>query len=376
MNDVKFVLIKGIANFKAVHKCLLAKGHEVEVVDFNSDDILAAVKKKSSVLIAFFLDNSLLQLTRQAGSPIVAWLSDKTAAANADPEGIDHSKFHIFSLDPKDVGIFKAKGFNATLLPCNSGLDGIEMPTPEITEEDKEKYSCDVSFIGQSITFHHNPYIQFIVNFSNMNKHLDAVMNEQVENFAKNIQKDAYEKGDLEIFSIQYMHNFLDMLDRRDLDFALGVEASSRLRKKLVSALDGLNVKVFGDDAWKQLGLKTVKFLDETSYWNETPKVYKLSKINLNISKTFFTGVIQRVYDIIYCGGFCLTDYREDAAKRFEIGKEIETFSSEKEMVEKVRYYLEHDNERKEIAERGHARLMNEHRVGHRVDEVLRQISL
>jgi spore maturation protein CgeB len=168
----------------------------------------------------------------------------------------------------------------------------------------------------------------------------------------------------------------MQLLEARDLDFALGVEASGRIRRRLVSLVSaGCMVKVFGDQYWRQIEAGFLKVHGATDYWTETPKVYKLSKINLNISKIFFTGTVQRVFDIIYCGGFCLTDYRDDLKNWFEPGKEIETYENENEFTEKVRYYLDHENERKEIQERGRRRLLKEHRVSHRIDALLKNVA-
>jgi spore maturation protein CgeB len=48
-----------------------------------------------------------------------------------------------------------------------------------------------------------------------------------------------------------------------------------------------------------------------------------------------------------------LTDHYEKIAELFEIGKEIETYSSGKELKEKVEYYLSHEEERIKIVAAG-----------------------
>jgi spore maturation protein CgeB len=371
--DVQIVLIKGIANFRAVKAGFEEKGYDVKVIKYNLEEIAAVTAQRPSVLICFFFDNTILKLTRHINCPVVSWLSDKINVKNVDGSAGDMSRFFVFSMDPADVEGFRQKGINARLLPCNSGLDPMNLP--DITDEEREKYGCDVSFVGESMTIKHNPYFQFILNFSNLVKHMDDVINAQAAGFTKNILTKTYEQGDLKKFSSRHIVEYVKLLDDRDLDFALGCEASGRIRKRLLSLLSpAFKVKVFGDDHWRQIEIGFLKAHPATDYWTETPKVYKLSKVNLNISKTFFAGTVQRVFDIVYCGGFCLTDYRDDVNKWFEPGKEIETYSDENEFVEKVRYYLEHENERKDIQERGHKRLLNEHRVGQRIDTVMESI--
>ncbi len=366
-------MLKGISNFKAIHSSLVEKGESVEIVNPDIAEIVNASKGDNCIIISFSFDNFVLEMARNVDCPVVSWLSDKITVANADFSGIDKSRYYVFSLDPKDVEDLLNSGVKAWLLPSSSGLDG-DAPPP-LKEGDAQMYGSDISFVGQSITVKHNPHLQFLLNFSNMSRHLNGVIEKQANDFSCNILKEAYDSGDLNSFSLQYMLDYIHMLDIRDLDFALGCEASSRLRKRLVSKLDGFDVKVYGDSHWENVNKGTIKVHKEISYRKETPKVYNLSKINLNITKTFFKGTIQRVYDIIYCGGFCLTDYREDIEKRFKPGKEIETYRSENELVDKARYYLEHDNEREDIREGGYKRLQKEHRVGHRLDKVMKIIS-
>lgn len=52
-------------------------------------------------------------------------------------------------------------------------------------------------------------------------------------------------------------------------------------------------------------------------------------------------------------GGFVLTNFQPEIAENFVIGEHLETFVNEKELLEKIAYYLEHEEERAEIARAG-----------------------
>lgn len=375
MKRERFLLIKGIANYKAVRSALTEMGHEIQEEDFDPEKLSSAVAAtRPSAVFAFFISAPLLRAAASFPCPLIVWLSDKTTVKNIDAAGADLSRCFVFSLDPADVDEFNRRGFRASLLPCNSGLDGA--PLPDVTPEDERRFSCDVSFVGQSMTVLHNPYFQFLSQVSNMLKHLGTVIDAQTADFTRNRVAEDYAGPGSGNYSIQYMMDVLHAIHLRDLDFIAGVEASSRLRKKLVTALDGMDVKVFGDEYWRTERKGTIQIFPETSYRTETPKVYLLSKINLNVSKTFFSGTIQRVYDIAFCGGFCLTDHRDDVARNFEIGKELETYRTEREMVEKARHYLAHDEERRTVAEAGRRRVLRDHRAAHRVARALAEAGL
>ena len=63
-----------------------------------------------------------------------------------------------------------------------------------------------------------------------------------------------------------------------------------------------------------------------------------------------------RTFEIISCGAMLLEAANEHTPKWFEPFIEFVPFFSEKDLAEKAQYYLVHENERAEIARRGHER--------------------
>ena len=59
------------------------------------------------------------------------------------------------------------------------------------------------------------------------------------------------------------------------------------------------------------------------------------------------------------CGGFCLTNYQPEIATLFEDGKELVMYMDVKDMLQKVEYYLEHEEERVQIAKAGREKVCN-----------------
>jgi hypothetical protein len=78
------------------------------------------------------------------------------------------------------------------------------------------------------------------------------------------------------------------------------------------------------------------------------------SKINLAfVTRLNEEDVAHKAFEIAACQGFLLALRTPGHQACFEEGKEAEFFSSVEECAEKCRYYLEHAEERKEIARRG-----------------------
>lgn len=103
-------------------------------------------------------------------------------------------------------------------------------------------------------------------------------------------------------------------------------------------------------------------------------EVFNNSKINLNFTGTEMRGAPLylninsrikqskgRPIEIALCGGFVLSEYARGMENMFEIGKEIDVFHTKEELVQKVKYYFENEEERKEIAKRGYKRALRDY---------------
>ena len=88
-------------------------------------------------------------------------------------------------------------------------------------------------------------------------------------------------------------------------------------------------------------------------------------------SKPIRTGLPLRIWDILGAGGFVLTNYQTEITEYFEIGNELETFSSEEELLDKISYYLTHEEERCKIARRGYEKAKKEYTLQKRIKQML-----
>jgi len=68
-----------------------------------------------------------------------------------------------------------------------------------------------------------------------------------------------------------------------------------------------------------------------------------------------------RDFEVPLAGGFYLVEEAPDHAELYDIGREIVTWKTPDELIDKARYYLAHESERKEIAAAGHRRAQRDH---------------
>ncbi len=111
--------------------------------------------------------------------------------------------------------------------------------------------------------------------------------------------------------------------------------------------------------------------------FQEMLDIFKSSKINLNFSKGLRNMKPQikgRTFQVCMAGGFLLTEYVPGIENYFEIDKEIVCFKNTEEMIDKINYYLNHEEERRAIAQAGWKRATSEYTSFHMVSRVFRQI--
>ena len=105
---------------------------------------------------------------------------------------------------------------------------------------------------------------------------------------------------------------------------------------------------------------------------NMMPQIIKCSKINLNMTnKPIKTGLPLRIYDLMGAGGFVISNYQAEIPEYFEVDKEIVLYESVPDLLEKIDYYLKHDDERKQIAKNGYERIKKEHTYDIRIKAML-----
>ncbi len=151
---------------------------------------------------------------------------------------------------------------------------------------------------------------------------------------------------------------------KRDIDISF-VGSNICDRKKMISDIEskGFKIKTYGRGFSKEpLSIETVY------------QIFRSSKITLNFSKVKRNPLYHfpryyrvpkqlkgRLSEIILLGkSFCLTEYCEGLEKIFEIGKEIVCFYDEKDLFEKVQYYLYHEQERESIAQESYQKALKD----------------
>ena len=139
-------------------------------------------------------------------------------------------------------------------------------------------------------------------------------------------------------------------------------------RKKRIDALrqKGLNVKCFGH-GWPAGPIPA----------ESIPEIMRKSIISLNFANSKGKRQIKaRTFEVPGAGGFLLSEAVDTIEHYYQVGNEIDCFGSIDELVQKIRYYLSHLEERDRIAFRGYLRTKSDHTYEKRFEKILKAVKL
>lgn len=277
------------------------------------------------------------------------------------------------SLPCNHIGIFdramvrQLEGYGVTTvyhapLAADAGYFGEVLS--RASEAERERYRCDVSFVGSLYTDEHNYYDMMFGGENDM----DAVIRKQCFHYREDYLRQAVAKGRIDLAALQtemerlglmlgedYFAKPEDILMAAVLEKKVTVEERRILLAKIATQARGqYDFRLYTGSDKKALPELDACNHGRVDYHTQMPLVFAGSKINLNITlRSIHSGIPLRVLDIMACGGFVLTNWQPEIAECFAEGVEIVTFGSLEECLDKVRYYLEHEEERRRIVAAG-----------------------
>ena len=275
------------------------------------------------------------------------------------------------------------------------------------------QYACDVSFVGSLYTDEYNYYDMFSMAESGSDAgsgspatgddvsaggniaengnaapvSLDQLLTRQCFDYQQDYLRSAFTSGEVDIDVIKdkmeehglmlgedYFAGPEDILMAAVLEKKVTVEERRILLEQIAegnfanlaqedfSDKQGENstkqrefsFKLYTGSDTKSIPALDARNMGRVDYHTQMPLVFAASRINLNISlRSIHSGIPLRVLDIMACGGFVLSNWQPELAEYFTEGEELALFKSKEECMDKITYYLAHEDERKEIAAAG-----------------------
>lgn len=347
-----------------------------EIVESVLWNVTKANEEGQPFLFVFSINyfSALSEICEKLGVYYVCWSVD-CPVLELFSKSITNSHTLLFLFDKTQYERFHKYNPNRIFyLPLATDVDKWDEIIAGITRQDKDRFSADISLVG-SLYSEKNP-----LNKMNLDKYtkgfIDGICAAQLRVYGYNFVEQALTddivrtlKGeDLE----QAPCDLVESIDRyAAAHMYIGMKLAEDERRELLNMLS----ERFSVDLYTQSDASTVPKVHMKGTANSTfemPKIFNLSKINLNITmRPIQTGLSLRVFDVMGCGGFLLTNYQEGIFEYFEPGIDLEVFSSEEELVQKCEYYLSHDDERRQIAENGYKKVKQYHNISYRMQQMM-----
>lgn len=365
---------------------LIKRGHEVdelfgEMSNFDTDFIFynKFIRKLESDKFDMVLTVNYFPLISMAcqerNIPYVSWCCD-CPLGTMYHESVYNPVNTIFAFDMLNAIEFKAMGANVHYLPLCAEVDRVDNLLRE--SKDLDEYDCDISFIGSM--YNKNSYDEVYDHLPEYLKgYFDAVMKMQMNIYGEYLLDDML---DSKTVSELNRHFLLAKSDKSFSDLSLvfsttvlGFKIAQMERKSMIAELSKYNkVDLYTDD--ESIIMPGVRNRGLADYWNVAPKIFNRSRINLNFTiRNIRSGLPLRIWDIMGAGGFLITNYQPELEMYFKNGEDLVFFTDKEDLNDKVKYYLENEDERKAIALNGWNKVRELHNYQKRFDEMSKIIS-
>lgn len=313
------------------------------------------------------------------GIPYVCWTVDSPVMELFSPS-LHNSVNRVFFFDRAQYEYFGKGLANCFYLPLATNVSRWQQVVQNASFQDKSKFSSDISLVG-SLYSEKNPYRK-IQGLSDWTKgYVDGLVKSQMNIFGCNIIESALNDRVMEEFgkcvSDLNVGPYAKTLSRKYVmaNNFIGMEIAYRERVDYLNALAEIgkvDLYTFSDTS-ELSGVRVHK--EGAKTLTEMPIIFNNSKVNLNITiRPIQTGLSLRVFDVMGCGGFLMTNYQAELPEYFDIGVDLEAFASREELVDKVAYYLAHDDERQAIARSGYEKVCRLHTYEHRFADMIKKI--
>ncbi len=250
-------------------------------------------------------------------------------------------------------------------IPLATNVERNDSVIKNASSETLAKYTCDISFIGSTY--------QEKCGFNRANLpafekgYADGLIESQLKVYGYNFLEEAITDEFAETFlectpnSYRFPPGYRENNRAMVAQLYLSVKVAEQERLRALRLLsDNFKVDIYtGSDTSTMPNINNRGFARSL---DEMPIIFNQSKININMTaKSIRSGLPLRIFDILGCGGFLITNYQSELPEFFEIGKELVAYESMEHLVELCNYYLTHEDERIEIARNGYEKVKKLH---------------
>lgn len=185
---------------------------------------------------------------------------------------------------------------------------------------------------------------------------------------------------------VEYQRHFgLHLIEQEEepvprfVRYGIYLIANALRRIAVLEAAMPFGLKLYGSKDWLHiLGGHPLRqcYQGEADPMVDVPDIFVSSAVNLNIhSLQALSSMNQRDFNCPLVGGFLLTDWVEQADQYFKPDHEMIFYHSIEDVTQKIEHYLNHDDERQQIIQKGRERVLKDHTYEARVPGIIKTLN-
>jgi spore maturation protein CgeB len=326
--------------------------------DNDKELLRITIEEKEAEVILGFADDArscLLEISSEYSIPLMLWHLDAPYDYLHPALCRNYRHVYHFCMDRYYVGILRQLGYEkVAYLPLGT--------TPEIFRPmESPLLESEVGFVGKLRMIRAKNVWDSIMNLWQA-KDEDYLL-------IKKLIDVACDPGIDVPATIQVlMQRGMDMsLALRIIDFLETIAIQYRRRKPAEALRDLFRLRVVGD-SWEYTSVYPHQICPRLDYYTELPAFYRSSIINLNVTEPQIkSGLNQRFFDVPACNSFLISDRNGEISNIFVPGEEAIIYDDIPDLIDKVRYYLDHPEERERIVTASRNKVLACHTMKHRM---------
>jgi spore maturation protein CgeB len=335
------------------HPDARAMGQVIDVLKKHACTVLVTVNEwgmdVEGVLSAFCGQNNITHINWCVDDPFFEEII-QIKKFRSDPHRFD------FVSDKGYVEPMRSRGYNAFFLPLAADPEWFH----PMGGSGETAWENDVIFVGNTYLVQMDDLLKIAPGFVEtlipfIGIVVDRYLESHIEREIKNLRLPGALNYDKALFIARQ---------------AAGYFGRKRLIQAVANKYSGF--RVFGDDGWKQV--LPPQQLGYAKYYTNLCATYQKAKITIDINRMVIrNGFTQRIFDVPASGSFVLTSAKPCVSEFFKTtgsDQEVAVFNSCSDLLEKIGYYLAHEQERLAIAGRGSRAVLDKHTYDHRIREM------
>ena len=344
-------------------------------------DLAALIQQTKDVLCVFSVNFQpiIARTCKVFKLPYLSWTVD-CPSFQLYSETIKYETNRIFVLDRMQHDKFSPMNPDCIFhLPM--GCDVPTWDSVKVTAEEHKRYDCDISFVGSlySEKCRYNEIEKDLPDY--IRGYVDGLINAQLNVYGYNFIEDSISDDFAKEFKKYAAWEPLGEDYEEDIkgiaaDTYIGYKCTEQERIRTLAAIS----EHFDMDLWTLSDTSMLpKVHNHGGADSNTmmPQIIKCSKINLNMTnRPIKTGLPLRIFDLMGAGGFVISNYQAEIPEIFIPDKDIVLYDSIPDLLDKIGYYLEHDEERKQIAKNGYEKVKMCHSYDVRLAQMFRMAGL